>query len=315
MASSGTLTIVVQNARFSSDKDFLGKMDPYVVVRIGQNEFRTVAANGMGSTPVWNQSFTCYVTGEPNQQVMTLEVYDKDKISRDDFLGSATLSLAQVYQNRTAMQSVLLHNKAGREAGELNLQLTFAPQGGSQPYRPGYPAPQPGYQQTSYQQSAYSHPGMAQSYTQTSYSPNTSFVGAGAGVPYTVPVTYSTGVPATYTSSIPATFSTGMPATYATGSYTTGMPSAFPTAMPATYTSSLPSAFPTAAPAASSVTPIPGGYTQTVNFPGGFAQTSYAQSYTPPTTTTSYGPNSQTTTTYSGSESVYQQSSRSAYHR
>ena len=69
----GKLVITVVNGTFRHDKDIIGKMDPYVIIKIGHNEFRTVTATNQGKTPVWNQSFTCYINGENAMEITALD--------------------------------------------------------------------------------------------------------------------------------------------------------------------------------------------------------------------------------------------------
>lgn len=345
MRTSGTLNIVVQSAQFKKDKDLLGKMDPYMVLKIGQNEFRTAVAAGMGKSPVWNQMFTCCINDE---KTMTIEAFDKDA-RKDDFIGQATVNLPQLVAEKPITTSFNLYDSAHNDVGNVTVQLTFTPMGASPGFAQG--VGQQGYSQTYAQQSSsqgYGQQGYSQSYAQPGFVPNyvqpgisqtfgqpgiaQSFVQPGLAHSYSQP-----GLGAGYVQSSIQTSQFPPAQTYQPSSIQTSQfPPASTYQQSSIHTQQFPPAQayqasqisrgsllgsyipppPVAIPGAQvQTTPIPGGYTQTMTYPGGYAQASYTQNYTPPTTTTSYGPdNTTTTTTYSGSEATYH-SSKSHYTR
>ena len=70
--------------------DYTGKSDPYVVLQLGKENFKTKYIE-QDLNPVWNEIFTFDImTG---QEQLSLQVFDHDEFGSDDFCGKFTLSL------------------------------------------------------------------------------------------------------------------------------------------------------------------------------------------------------------------------------
>ena len=89
---AGNLIVKPVCAQLSIDTDFFTKMDPYVKIRVGAQQYKTKAAKNMGKRPQWQESFTFNIDYE-NQ--LNFEIYDKD-ITIDDYIGYGTVDLGQV---------------------------------------------------------------------------------------------------------------------------------------------------------------------------------------------------------------------------
>jgi Ca2+-dependent lipid-binding protein len=79
----GSIKIRIIGAVLDSDKDAIGKMDPYALLEIGSQKFKTTIAKGMGLNPSWNEEFIFNVNGDED---LKITIYDSD-IGKDDFLG------------------------------------------------------------------------------------------------------------------------------------------------------------------------------------------------------------------------------------
>ena len=86
---------IVLEGKNLKNKDLFGKMDPYVVIRVGTESKRTSVVKNGGCNPVFNDTFTFNVIPGINQ--LELETYDKDFLS-DDFIGSGRLPLDEVFR-------------------------------------------------------------------------------------------------------------------------------------------------------------------------------------------------------------------------
>ncbi|KAJ0101899.1 hypothetical protein Patl1_06404 [Pistacia atlantica] len=113
----GLMEVLLVNAKGLSDTDFLGDVDPYVVMQYkGQERKSSVAQGyqkcfqiarsafkkkyvhtviicaGQGGNPSWNEKFTFRVEypGCGGQYKLVLKIMDKDTFTHDDFLGEAT---------------------------------------------------------------------------------------------------------------------------------------------------------------------------------------------------------------------------------
>ncbi|KAF8402923.1 hypothetical protein HHK36_011015 [Tetracentron sinense] len=115
-----------------------GKMDPYVLVRFGNEERKSSIALGQGRNPIWNEKFNFraeYPGGEDPKYKLVLRIMDKDKFSDDDFIGETTIYLKDVLSlgvetGKAELQRrkyrVVLGNKS--YAGEICVAVNFTRQ-------------------------------------------------------------------------------------------------------------------------------------------------------------------------------------------
>ena len=96
------------SAQLVKDKDLFGKsvsfasiQDPYCVIKVGNEKQTTRACNGGGKQPSWTDTFSFSST----DQLMRVEVWDKDTFSKDDLIGEGTVNLMQFYQNPTRTEN------------------------------------------------------------------------------------------------------------------------------------------------------------------------------------------------------------------
>jgi hypothetical protein len=173
-----------------------GKIDPYCVVKLGNNQFKTSAAADT-TEPVWNADFKFNVADTDSTQ-LHVEVWDKNLVS-DDRLGVYNMSLSGLVRGVPETRKVLLQQCKGNaeltvvvtavDFGILpqpgqhvphqgSLQQGYPPQQGGYPpqqgspqqgYPPqqgGYPPQQPGYppQQQGYPPQQQGYPPQQQGY-------------------------------------------------------------------------------------------------------------------------------------------------------
>merc|ERR1719334_1657300 len=91
----GTLTIYIQQAQNLPAMDKSGKSDPYVKLRIADSSGNTLSAKTSIITeslnPKWYQSFT--FNNIPISQTLKIKIYDFDRLSADDLMGSLEILL------------------------------------------------------------------------------------------------------------------------------------------------------------------------------------------------------------------------------
>ena len=148
MFQTGRLIVKPQTAQLARNKDFLNKMDPYVVIILGGQTFCTQVARGQGKTPGWNDAATLNVN---NDQMLVVRLFDKDRFGKDDIIGECVVPLQEVFQRGNVSNHYNLMDK-GRAAGTVFLNMQFTPSNmGMQPgmvMQPGmgYGAQMPYYQ-------------------------------------------------------------------------------------------------------------------------------------------------------------------------
>ena len=88
MATSGRLRLEVIEARLTRDTEMFSKMDPYCIIEVREQKFRTRTMDGAGKTPKWNQAFDIDVRYIGDD--MTIKVMDED-VTSSDTIGTATI--------------------------------------------------------------------------------------------------------------------------------------------------------------------------------------------------------------------------------
>ncbi|XP_064595420.1 extended synaptotagmin-2-like isoform X2 [Liolophura sinensis] len=75
-----------------------GKSDPYAVIRVGAQSFKTKVINNTVQ-PEWNQVFEAIVD-EKNGQFLEVELRDEDPGNKDDYLGGVSLDITPVAEKK-----------------------------------------------------------------------------------------------------------------------------------------------------------------------------------------------------------------------
>ena len=158
-------------------------MDPYVIVKVGNQTRRTRTLDSAGKSPVWNEHFMFQISEYDN--TFTLTVMDKDTFTADDMVGTVSINLLQLKQRGGIIKDWLFLDYRGRNAGKIEVDVQIIPEnmphlnymgafmqgiagvsrgmmpipgvtpvpqtpgmfgGGFNPAQPGYMAPNPGFQ-------------------------------------------------------------------------------------------------------------------------------------------------------------------------
>mmetsp|Transcript_54407 Transcript_54407/g.150936 ORF Transcript_54407/g.150936 Transcript_54407/m.150936 type:complete len:295 (-) Transcript_54407:94-978(-) len=133
--ASHTLRVMIKNATGlrESDNWFGGKTDPYVYMTITDAEGRKVAGpkqtsvkQDEGGNPEWNEELV-FDEGIPHPSACRLKlvVYDKDRGTRDDKLGEATVHLGMLKNSQEDRDFRLNTGKGGKLNFTLNNMGTF----------------------------------------------------------------------------------------------------------------------------------------------------------------------------------------------
>lgn len=143
---TGNLVVKPLTAKLKKDKDLFTKMDPYVKVILGSQTHRTHTSWNSGKHPGWKDSMNFKRLSE---DILTFEVWDKDILSRDDMVGTGTLSVNSIIQSNNRLNEWVPLYYKGKSAGELLVDISFIPDVQTQNVNMGM---QYGYQQPIYQQ-------------------------------------------------------------------------------------------------------------------------------------------------------------------
>jgi len=119
----GTFIIKPIEANLTHNTDLLSKMSPYCEVTVGGSKIKGQICTKGGKNPHWNDAITIPAT---HQTQVVLELMDKDKITRDDNIGSLLLDLQEVQASGQVSKWYPLTYK-NKPAGEILLQTMYQP--------------------------------------------------------------------------------------------------------------------------------------------------------------------------------------------
>ncbi|KAI5007284.1 hypothetical protein ZWY2020_047232 [Hordeum vulgare] len=95
----GLLEVHLVDAKGLPSTDFLGKIDPYVIVQYRSQERKSSTARDAGRNPSWNEVLRFQINNSSAanaQDKLFFRIMDHDNFSRDDFLGQATINVTDL---------------------------------------------------------------------------------------------------------------------------------------------------------------------------------------------------------------------------
>ncbi|KAK3739454.1 hypothetical protein QZH41_017292 [Actinostola sp. cb2023] len=120
----GVLRIHVIEAKDLVRKDIgvfkKGSSDPYAVIKVGAQTFKT-ATKEETLNPKWNEVFEVFVDNCQGQKIK-IKLFDEDKTSDDETLGSVEADISTIMQQGSADLWLPLENV---ESGQINLRCTW----------------------------------------------------------------------------------------------------------------------------------------------------------------------------------------------
>lgn len=130
----GLLEVLLVSAKGLANTDFLGDIDPYVIIQYKTQERTSSVAQGRGGNWTWNERFTFRVEypGSGGQCKLILKIMDKDTFTKDDFLGEATIYVEDLLAQGMENGSAELHSHKcsvvradGTYFGEIQVGLSM----------------------------------------------------------------------------------------------------------------------------------------------------------------------------------------------
>ncbi|CAG8537037.1 11751_t:CDS:2 [Funneliformis mosseae] len=119
----GELVVIAIRAKNLATRDIIGKGDPFVTFRIGEEAKRIKAEKKGGQHPEWDEEVRFDLVDNPNNKKMKIQVLNEDK--REHILiGDSFIDLSQVLENGEwdDWHEIKYRNKY---AGEVFLEMTF----------------------------------------------------------------------------------------------------------------------------------------------------------------------------------------------
>eukprot|EP00004_Rigifila_ramosa_P004017 TRINITY_DN143_c0_g1_i8.p1 TRINITY_DN143_c0_g1~~TRINITY_DN143_c0_g1_i8.p1 ORF type:complete len:295 (-),score=52.98 TRINITY_DN143_c0_g1_i8:298-1140(-) len=121
---SGRLQIQIVEGRNLRDKDLFGKMDPYVIVQLGNQKFRTKTHKNGGKSPSWNETFNFNVADNMVTMPIVLTLMDDD-IGADDFIGAISIPVNTLILKPFTDAWYTTLSKHNKPVGEIHTIVRF----------------------------------------------------------------------------------------------------------------------------------------------------------------------------------------------
>jgi Ca2+-dependent lipid-binding protein len=119
---TGSIRLTLHKARNLQKKGVFGKADPYAVLKIGKETFKSSTVKN-NQNPKWSYTINCDINKETPEE-MILEVFDED-IGKDDLLGDTKIQLREiVHHTKLVNKWIPLKNC---KSGEVLFSAEFIP--------------------------------------------------------------------------------------------------------------------------------------------------------------------------------------------
>jgi len=118
----GTIVFKPIEANLVHNTDFITKMNPYCAFVVDGKRYNSQICKHGGKHPHWNESIAVPVP--MSSQMITIELMDKDRITKDDVIGSLTVEMPELQAQGLQSRWYPLHYK-NKPAGEILLEASF----------------------------------------------------------------------------------------------------------------------------------------------------------------------------------------------
>ncbi|KAL4437932.1 hypothetical protein ABPG74_001103 [Tetrahymena malaccensis] len=99
-----------------------GKMDPYFIMKMGEQQFRTITAKDQGQNPKWNEGAK-HGFNRTNENQIILELWEEDEKSSDDYLGSAQVDIKELISEQPPQNEYIIYDDNKKQIGVVQLLI------------------------------------------------------------------------------------------------------------------------------------------------------------------------------------------------
>ncbi|KAF3453760.1 hypothetical protein FNV43_RR04201 [Rhamnella rubrinervis] len=144
----GILEVKLVQARNLTNKDIIGKSDPYakLFIRPLRDRIKTSKIINNDLNPIWNEHFE-FVVEDASTQHLVVKVYDDEGVQTSELLGCAQLSLSELQPGKVKdvwlnLVKDLVVQRDNKNRGEVHLELLYCPfgmtNGFTNPFAPNF---------------------------------------------------------------------------------------------------------------------------------------------------------------------------------
>ena len=115
------LTLKVCQAKMLKNQEIFGKMDPFCIIKLGNQKYQTTVQISAGKFPIWNETF--HFTDISYTDKVNIEMYDKEDFGKDEFIGQLDISLQDVMLGKSIKKWFEVTDKKNKRVGEIELEF------------------------------------------------------------------------------------------------------------------------------------------------------------------------------------------------
>jgi len=113
---------IIKGLNLKAGQGVFGRADPYVKIKLGDNEFITKPHKNGGKNPEWKEEFEFEITSE---RELEIEVMDKEVIGEDKFMAFARIGILDWVAQGNYEGAIELFDKLNNHAGQMALSASF----------------------------------------------------------------------------------------------------------------------------------------------------------------------------------------------
>ncbi|KAI1312622.1 hypothetical protein EDD11_002931 [Mortierella claussenii] len=135
-AAAGIVQFTIYDAKDLKNTELVGNSDPYVKIRLGNRpELATTAVKEDTLNPVWNETNIILINNL--NEVVCMELFDKDNVRKDKPLGQANFDLKTLEEDRVQDDVWCKVLRNGKERGAVRIRAAYFPVQTPQPSADG----------------------------------------------------------------------------------------------------------------------------------------------------------------------------------
>ncbi|XP_028067182.1 synaptotagmin-4-like [Camellia sinensis] len=137
----GTLEVKLVQGKGLSNKDIIGKSDPYAVlfIRPLPDKMKTSKIISNQLNPIWNEHFE-FIVEDASTQHLTVRVFDDEGLQPSEFIGCAQIALKDLEPGKVKdvwlkLVKDLVVQRDTKDRGQVHLELLYCPFGTESAFR------------------------------------------------------------------------------------------------------------------------------------------------------------------------------------
>lgn len=124
----GKVTLNALSAVLTAETDIIGKMDPYLILKLSDTTNQTEVYNNGGKEPSWKETYTFGLYSYQKSHILNITVMQKDS-NTDDLVGEGSVDLKKLFDKGIVNAGSAIEEKVEifldkKSSGHVHLKLT-----------------------------------------------------------------------------------------------------------------------------------------------------------------------------------------------